>query len=494
MSTKPTARPIDERPPGAWPEDTLATWLIESEVYTDIEVEDMTWGQMVAAAEYLISPPLFVPDPETRSYTLDGHSGHGPSASERWMTCTASVSASRAHLERLDPLEIEGVATSTIAAKQGTTAHTAGEAELRYMLGEIEASERDSILLDLAVAPPDGEEYDSDMEDFLAEYVEFVRSYVDEGRTVLVESRVEAVVPLKSTHAKILGTDIGTIPGSGDMIVLPDDEHKTLVVGDLKYGRGIEVEVQDNPQIRIYALGALSMLADEEGNLPEIDMVEYAIIQPRLGGIKISREPVAALLAWRDQHLAPALGQTLCGPEGGATFNPTEDACQWCPVKGNCAALAEQRIAAGVELFQIITEAEAEGTDVQVETLETERLGELLTQIRGLTDLHDSIKAEAHRRLCRGEDVPGFKLVSYTPARKWKPGAEERLAKARALWKEPTLMSPTQAEKVLKAKGKDVSKIESLIDAPDKRPILADEKSNRKPWAGRDPEEMFPDE
>jgi hypothetical protein len=60
-----------------------------------------------------------------------------------------------------------------------------------------------------------------------------------------------------------------------------------------------------------------------------------------------------------------------------------------------------------------------------------------------------------------------------------------------ALFRDPALITPTQAEKVL---GKDYAAIETLVDKPDKRPIIAREGDRRKTWEGRPPEAMFADE
>ena len=113
-------------------------------------------------------------------------------------------------------------------------------------------------------------------------------------------------------------------------------------------------------------------------------------------------------------------------------------------------------MAAASELFDVIqaTEYETgiEGAFPETGTLDGARLGSLLSQIKGLVSIYDDLKAEAQRRLHRGEDVAGFHLVNYTPPRKWLPGAAEELDEMAALWTK-SMISPTQAEKVLGPKG-----------------------------------------
>lgn len=487
----------------------------QDDLADDLDPDEFMAELAEARAEVDIEPetaqpaPLFLGMPDSRDFIFDGHAGAGPSGAERWMNCPASLAAAREFLETLSPNQQRQFAESSSAARQGTTAHAAAEIEAHVILGEIDQTEADAALMELAIMPEDGAEaYDDEMADYITEYVDLVKSYVDSGREVRVEARVRAVVPLTGPlDPDDEDSDVYEIAGSADFVALPSDEEPDLVVGDLKYGDGIHVEVDENPQIRIYALGVLSDLADEEGNLPALDGVTYYIVQPRLGGIKVWKESVEDLLRWRDEVLSPALSLALAGPEGGATYEPSEQACQWCPARGGCAALAEQRVEAAAHLFDTVVEAEfadGPGSFPETTSLTDTRLGELLAQITGLIDIHKDLKDEAQRRLHRGGTIPGFKLVSYTPPRKWKPEASNRLdtqlhhdegallssEQRAALWSDPKLITPTQAVKVL---GADADVIAELIDTPDKRPVVAPEGDRRKAWEGRPPEQMFPD-
>lgn len=447
--------------------------------------------------------PMFLGMPDTLDYIFDGHAGAGPSGAERWMNCTASLGAARSFLETLTPNQQEQFASGSDAARQGTTAHAVGETKINLLLGNITVEEAEATLLELAILPPDGEAYDEEMDDHLSEYVDLVKQYADDGRTVLVEQKVHAAVPLAGDY----DGEVHLISGSADAVVLPSLEENVLVVGDLKYGNGIDVDPDSNPQVRIYGLGVLSDLADDEGNIPDIDHIEYVIVQPRLGGIKVWRESVDDLLTWRDEVLSPALTAALYGPEAGAEFVPSDTACQWCPARGACAALAEQRMEQAVDLFDTVIEAEFEtGNLPDATTLTDTRLGELLVQIEGLVSLKDDLKDEVQRRLHRGGSVPGYKLVSYTPPRKWTEDAVSTLdpdtgdesldAEMRAaIWKR-SLITPKQALGALKAKGVDEPEVAlaGLIDTPAKRPVAAREGDKRKDWEGVPPEQMFNDE
>ena len=367
------------------------------------------------------------------------------------------------------------------------------------MMGTVTPEEAEATLLELTIMPEtEDEAYDAEMAEHIAEYVDLVQTYVDAGHEVLVEQRVEAAVPLTGLHEG----KVHVIAGSGDTVMLPTKVDPVLTVADLKYGDGIDVSVDENPQVRIYGLGALSLLADEEGNLPNIERVDYHIVQPRLGGIKTWSESVDDLLTWRDEVLAPALTAALYGqdnlPGEQATYAPSEKACQWCPARGGCAALAEQRVEEARDLFDTVVEAEFEGHDIadgfpETGALTNERLGLLLSQVEGLIQIKDDLKEEAQRRLHRGDIVPGYQLVSYTPPRKWVDGAMQEMEGNEdipPLYKPKALLTPKQA---LTLMGEKASLIEDLIDTPDKRPVVAREGDRRKTWTGTPPEQMFTD-
>lgn len=437
------------------------------------------------------SKTLFIGDPLTYDYIFDGHAGAGPSGAERWMNCTASLQASREFLETLTPAQAAEFARAGGAARQGTTAHAAAETEALLALGRIDQAEADATLLELAVMPDAADEaYDAEMGETITEYVDLIRQYAaDRGPEAIgIEDRLYATIALTGKYE---GWE-HTIAGSGDCTVEPTKEEPDLVVADLKYGSGHDVTVESNPQIRIYGLGALAAWMAKGNKAPE--RLTYHIVQPRLGGIKTWSEPVSDLLAWRDEVLAPALTAALYGTEAGAEFNPSDTACMWCPARGTCTALAESRVEQAALLFDIMGEHEYEhgpGTFPSGSSLSDERLGVLLSQVLGLSDILDDLKGEAQRRLLRGTEVPGFKLVSYTPPRRWKADAANNISDDLPVWKPSTLVTPTAALKALKKDDEALKAIEDFIDAPPKRPVVAPEHDRRKSWEGVEADEMF---
>lgn len=478
----------------------------EIEVEGDIIDPEMFFAEMVSERdehEAEQPPPLFIGMPGIMDYVFDGHAGAGPSAAERWMTCTASLQASRRFLETLTPnQQIAYANNGGSAARQGTTAHAAAEVEANHVLGRVDAEEVNTTLLELMADREDDEAYDEEMGEYITEYVGLVQSLATErgAENIRIESRVNAAIPLTDLHEG----EVYIVRGSADCAALPTDEHPELVVADLKYGNGLFVDVEENPQVRLYALGVLEELVDEEGMLTvDIDKITYYIAQPRLGGLRPWSESLDDLLDWRDEVLAPALTAALGGvDEGGAEFVPGDVQCQFCPARGTCPALAKARIEAAADAFDAVQEAEFEngpGSLPDPALMDNATLGAMLKQVRDLVKLHDDLKEEGQRRLHRGEQVPGFKLVNYSPPRHWAEnmkhadlvralGGEQ----AKTLYTTPELISPTKAEKLLGKEG--YPKIESLVVKPDKRPVMGTEDDRRSEWVGRPPEQMFEDE
>lgn len=491
--------------PGGMSEAQLRKELTTKHNYLDAEVDEgaMSWTELIDAViegrkarerEDKAGPPLLVRDPDTNDYAFNGHAGTGPSSAHRWLYCTKSLGASRRFLETLTPNQQAEFAKSSTAARQGTTAHSAGEAELSAILGHTTVAERDATLLELAVIPEDGESYDDEMAEHVSLYVDLISEFIEErgAENVLLEQKLEAAVWLTGDHEG----NYYLVRGSADAVINPTKAHKNLVIVDYKHGEA-DVDVEENDQVRTYALGALGDLTDDDGNLTvDLERITYYIVQPRNGGVKMWEESLDALLDWRDETLAPALTAALYDDESAtAEFVPSDKSCQWCPARGACPALSLQRMEAATELFDVITETEFEegpGAFPETGLMEDAALGRLLEQVNGLMSIQEDLKAEVQRRLHRGAEIPGFKMVSYTPPRKWKEGAKEDLRERFPELFAEKIITPKQALALLQAsKEEAVEDVTGYIETPDPRPVAAPEMDRRKKWTGEAPESMF---
>lgn len=268
----------------------------------------------------------------------------------------------------------------TAAAREGTLAHALGELEVRLAFGQVEASAYEAEL-EAWTEEVKAEGYSADtvreMEAHISEYVSFVlrRSELYPDTIVFVERRVDTGVPRSW--------------GTSD-VILVSPTHVEIV--DLKYGAGVPVSALRNPQLRLYALGAL----DEYGDLlGEVDEVYASVFQPRLDSVSTERLTADQLRFWRDEVVVPAAYEAL-GDD--PRFGPSESACRFCPAAGICRARANY-----------ITSKEF-GDDP--DTLRPEEVGDWLKRFSDLRKWIASVEAEALDAIYdRGEEIPGWKAV-----------------------------------------------------------------------------------
>lgn len=358
------------------------------------------------------------------------HAKLGASGAHRWLECAGSIS-----LEEHFPEE----RTSPHAA-HGTAAHELGEKCLRedtdtahYKGDEIEA--------DGQVFPVNDE-----MVDAVQQYVDYVR---DQKGELLIEKRVDFSPWVPEGF------------GTADAVILNDG---TATIVDLKYGKGVRVDAEQNPQAMCYALGALH----EYSFLYEIRTFRLVIVQPRLDHISewdISRDD---LMAWATETLQPAAALAL---SPNPTFSPGDGQCRFCRAKGACRAYADYAISIASEGFSGVGDAIAPSNP---DLLENAEIGTLLPQLDMLSKWVEAVKERALSELLSGGDIPDHKLVAGRSLRKWRDegAAEEALRKklkvADAFVKK--LISPAQAEKKL---GKSSKILSDHCIKPEGKPTIA---------------------
>ena len=227
------------------------------------------------------------------------HSSITPSAASRWMMCPASV-----------PWSVDAPRSSNVASATGTLVHRIGEFGLRQEG-------------DLSIWLNQCERVDGFDISVGEKHLEIAQTYVDYiaarhkelGGELYVEKKVKA----QEIHPDCYGT--------ADAIIVADS---TILVCDLKTGRW-GVDVHDNPQLKIYALGALEMFGT-----PEHRTVETVIVQPTgwhvEGPIRSHVYDVENLVMWGFDTLRPA---------ALSCFEPDPvpvagDHCRFCPAKPQC--------------------------------------------------------------------------------------------------------------------------------------------------------------
>jgi ElaB/YqjD/DUF883 family membrane-anchored ribosome-binding protein len=113
---------------------------------------------------------------------------------------------------------------------------------------------------------------------------------------------------------------------------------------DLKYGQGVLVESEENPQMMLYALGALDLF----GDLYNFEEVSLTIFQPRRDNISTWNTTVSHLREWADEVLKP---KVALANEGLGDYC-SGDWCRFCKAAVKCRARAEKQLALAKYEFQ----------------------------------------------------------------------------------------------------------------------------------------------
>lgn len=202
----------------------------------------------------------------------------------------------------------------------------------------------------------------------------------------------------------------GEVYGANDCI-LYSPKAKRLIVYDYKHGAGVPVAVEDNPQLKFYALGAIDSHPDWK-----IDSVEIVIVQPRALGEPVKRWPVdiVDLFAFKaDITVAVADAQTEDAPLY------TGDHCRWCKAKPACPKVEAEAL----EAFGSVNISAADLPDPK--TLDVERIRQILDGGAKLVDWFNEVQKFAEGYLVSGGEIPGYKLVQKIGRRKWIDSDEE---------------------------------------------------------------------
>lgn len=362
------------------------------------------------------------------------------SGAARWLACTPS-----AKLEQQFP-----EAVSEYAA-EGTTAHELAELTARYFLGVISELEFENTRDELSKGPY----YNAEMQECANDYAKFVLNKFKAAQEHTPDALIELEV--KVDFSKWVKAGFGT----GDCIIIADD---VLEIVDLKYGKGYRVEAIGNPQMRLYALGALL----KYDMLYDFKTVRMTIFQPRLSGVQSSDEiTVEELLDWAESYVKPRAKMAYAGK---GEFAPSEETCKFCRAKAQCRARADQNL----KLFD-------EAPDVLL--ISPEEAGAILEKAADIQAWLSDLENLVSSTLLSGEPVPGWKLVEGRSNRKFADELKvvEAMKAAgydEALLYERKLIPLTQMEKDFGKKA--VAEVLSeLIIKPQGKPTLAPEKDKR---------------
>jgi hypothetical protein len=350
--------------------------------------------------------------------------------------------------------------SSSQFAAEGTLAHE--------VASECLISDADPAMLIGKPATVDGFEFtiDQSMVDHVKDYMSLVRAYA-KGGELLVEKRVGI--------GHLTGEE--GAGGTSDAIIIKGTE---IIIVDLKYGMGVRVDANENPQLMIYALGALN----EYDILADFDTVTMVIHQPRLNHVSEYSITVEQLLAFSDDVRKSA---NLVRGDNAALV-PGEKQCRFCKAKASCPALSAEVSEAVGGVADLSDFADLVAQDITSETSDN-YLPVAMSKVELVEQWCKAIRAETERRLLAGEPVTGYKLVAgRTGNREWRDAAavEDMMKKTFRMRDDQVydqkLISPTKAEKVFKENPKRWANLQeqivrgegkpSVAPATDKRPAM----------------------
>lgn len=291
------------------------------------------------------------------------HAKVSASAAHRWLRCPASIA-----MEARAPQEN----TSSVYAMEGTFAHTWAERELKYYQGLITnvewAGHKRKMRKDSFYSPS--------LEDYVDIYTTTVLGELDQlkGATLDIEKRLDLTDWIPEGF------------GTADAVIANED---MVIVVDLKYGKGVKVFAEENPQLKLYALGALNLH-------PSAKKVKTIIVQPRLDHIDSYEYEATGLKAWGEDVKAIALDAFI----GSKKFGPSEESCRFCKARAFCSAR-------GRYLESIIKAYDYIGPEV----LTTKDISRILSHSKEIKEWLESVESYAYTVLDAGKDIPGYKLV-----------------------------------------------------------------------------------
>lgn len=293
---------------------------------------------------------------------MSDHAKLSPSGAHRWIACPGSLALEASYPDKSSDFAEEGTLAHALAGECLEDEHSAAffiGPDYRYLDHGVDK---------VAVVS-------ADMAREVQKYIDQIRAAADGG-----ELMVEQRLPI------FAGNDAG-VPeqfGTSDVVIIHEGRRR-LEVRDLKYGRGVQVYAEKNPQLMLYALGAL----DEFGLLYEFDDVLMAIHQPRLDhvdewvcSVEELREFEKVALAAGAKALRIAEGAISKDPNCVTPFlNPGDKQCQFCKAKGGCPALRDKVLATVALDFVDVGTDLTNQYDIYTPAIEVLKSGEIAVTI-----------------------------------------------------------------------------------------------------------------
>ncbi len=290
------------------------------------------------------------------------------SSAHRWIACPPSALLSKKFED-----------SSSSFAQEGTDAHTLAQYKLEKLLGLQTKDPTESLSF-----------YDEEMNDHAENYAAFVLEQVEKAKEACADPQV--LIEQKLDFSRYVPEGFGHV----DCLIISDG---TLTVIDYKYGLGIKVSSERNPQMFCYALGGLALF----DGIYDIDNVRLVIYQPRRENISEYSISKSELIQWAGDVLSPT---AQLASKGEGEYKAGEH-CQFCKAKATCRKRAEYNL----ELAKYDFEVPA--------TLDHDEIAAILTKADELVSWASDVKEYALKEALNGTKFEGFKLVAGRSNRKY---------------------------------------------------------------------------
>ena len=304
------------------------------------------------------------------------HASLGASKASQWLACTPSIRLGEQYEE-----------TTSVFAKEGTFMHELSELYLSYESKQMTKAQFNKKLKQMK----QNEFYNAEIEQAVQTYVDFATEKMNEAKAtckdplILIEEKVDFSPWVPDAF------------GTGDIILIYGDR---LEVIDLKGGKGVKVSAVGNPQMRLYALGALNNF----GVLYDTQKILMTVVQPRLDNISTDEMKVDELLEWAETVVKPKAELAF---KGEGDFIAGEH-CRFCKVKATCRARAEENLKLACMDFQ------------KPPLLTDDEVVEVLTSMDQLMSWAKDVQEYAlNMAMDENKQWPGMKLVEGRGSRKY---------------------------------------------------------------------------
>jgi len=368
------------------------------------------------------------------------HAVLSASASQRWLNCTPSVRLEEQFEDKGSPY-----------AAEGTLAHEIAELKLRKEFTETGMAK--ATFTRRLNKLKKHEMYQDEMLRHTDTYLDYLKEIV-----FGMASTPYVAVEKKVNYSAYAPEGFGT----ADCIIIGGD---TLYVNDFKYGKGVPVSAEDNPQMKLYALGAYL----EYGFLYSFKNVHLSIVQPRLDSISEYELSLDDLLAWGEE-IKPIAQKAF---KGEGEFVPGEH-CKFCKAKAICRARADQFTA--LDDFK----------QMKPPLISNEEVGQILEKGLQIESWIKALKDYALKESLKGNEIAGWKAVegrgsrNYVDIDKAFTHLKEKGIDEAILYERVPLTVPKLEKELGKKEYKSLLEEPGLVEKTKGKPTLAKASDKRK--------------